>query len=64
MAVPFCWWKTVTNMISDQYEYWEHNRTGSNNKVGSILAGEARGAERGEKELTRGIMFPEDENKF
>ena len=51
-------------MISDQYEYWEHNRTGSNNKVGSILAGEARGAERGEKELTRGIMFPEDENKF
>ena len=58
MALPFCWWKTVTNMISDQYEYWGKNRIGSNNKVGGILAGEARGA------LSEEIMFePESEGR-
>ena len=45
-------------MISDQYEYWEKNRIGSNNKVGGILAGEARGA------LSEEIMFePESEGR-
>ena len=41
-------------MISDQYEYWKKNRTGSNNTLGGILAGEARGA------LSEEIMFEPD----
>lgn len=36
MALLFCWWQTITKMISDNYECWAENRTGPNSSVGTF----------------------------